>query len=114
MARDALFFRTLRRRACLELFARLALAFARLKNSKKRSACAGVQLVHAPLIQSILSNKGLLSAVVKCIFFGAVFSFIDLFFLLFLFLLLQLQLLLFSWVRFGTVDISKCNLRVIP
>ena len=47
---------------------------------QKRSACAGVQLVHAPLIQSILSNKGLLSAVVKCIFFGAVFSFIDLFF----------------------------------
>ena len=80
MARDALFFRTLRRRACLELFARFALAFARLKNSKKRSACAGVQLVHAPLIQSILSNKGLLSAVVKCIFFGAVYSFIDLFF----------------------------------
>ena len=114
MARDALFFRTLRRRACLELFARFALAFARLKNSKKRSACAGVQLVHAPLIQSILSNKGLLSAVVKCIFFGAVYSFIDLFFLLFLFLLLQLQLLLFSWVRLGTVDISKCNLRVIP
>ena len=73
MARDAFFFRTLRRRACLELFARFALAFARLKNSKKKSACAGVQLVHAPLIQSILSNKGLLSAVVKCIFFGAVY-----------------------------------------
>ena len=40
---------------------------------KKKSACAGVQLVHAPLIQSILSNKGLLSAVVKCIFFSAVY-----------------------------------------
>ena len=73
MARNALFFRTLRRRACLELFARFALDFARLKNSKKRGACAGVQLVHAPLIQSILSNKGLLSAVVKCIFFSAVY-----------------------------------------
>ena len=43
------------------------------KLQKKKSACAGVQLVHAPLIQSILSNKGLLSAVVKCIFFGAVY-----------------------------------------
>ena len=40
---------------------------------QKKSACAGVQLVHAPLIQSILSNKGLLSAVVKCIFFSAVY-----------------------------------------
>ena len=43
------------------------------KTPKKKSACAGVQLVHAPLIQSILSNKGLLSAVVKCIFFSAVY-----------------------------------------
>ena len=43
------------------------------KLQKKKSACAGVQLVHAPLIQSILSNKGLLSAVVKCIFFSAVY-----------------------------------------
>ena len=43
----------------------------RKRQSSKKSACAGVQLVHAPLIQSIL--KGLLSAVVKCIFFGAVY-----------------------------------------
>ena len=42
------------------------------------------------------SNKGLLSAVVKCIFFGAVYFYwlVFLLLLLFLFLLLQLQLLL--------------------
>ena len=58
---------------------------------QKKSACAGVQLVHAPLIQSILSNKGLLSAVVKCIF---LVLFILIYWLVFLFLLLQLKLLL--------------------
>ena len=58
---------------------------------QKKSACAGVQLVHAPLIQSILSNKGLLSAVVKCIF---LVLFILIYWLIFLFLLLQLKLLL--------------------
>ena len=58
---------------------------------QKKSACAGVQLVHAPLIQSILSNKGLSSAVVKCIF---LVLFILIYWLVFLFLLLQLKLLL--------------------
>ena len=82
------------------------------KLQKKKSACAGVQLVHAPLIQSILSNKGLLSAVVKCIFFSAVYFNLLTFF--FCFCCYNCSCCFCCWVRFGPVDISKCNPKVIP
>ena len=100
MARDALFFRTLRRRACLELFARFALAFARLKNSKKKkSVCWGPGTI--------------ISCGQRYIFWCCLFL-LTCFFCCFRFCCYNCSCYFCCWVRFGPVDISKCNPKVIP
>ena len=84
------------------------------KKTRVMQATAGVQFVHAPLIQSILSNKGLLSAVVN-VYFLVLFIFIDLFFFVVPVFVATTAVVAFV-VEFalGPVDISKCNLKVIP